>query len=146
MACWEMSVARTRVSHWFGLRTKIVLEAHGEGIGLFTAGTARAPDGQDLVLLMALFQLRQNGLLEEREVILLPEKVGIVGGELVENQLQILRVLGGEQMLQKRLEIVISPALERLGEPAGNQLALFAQVNAVVLLNKPGPDAENPRR
>lgn len=95
---------------------------------------------------MALFQLRQNGLLEEREVILLPEKVGIVGGELVENQLQILRVLGGEQMLQKRLEIVISPALERLGEPAGNQLALFAQVNAVVLLNKPGPDAENPRR
>ncbi len=79
-------------------------------------------------------------------MILFPEKIGVIGGQLVEHQLQVLRGPGGRTDAPERTEIRIAPLPQRMGETAGDQLALFAQVDAVILLNEAAPGAGNPRR
>ena len=69
-------------------------------------------------------------------MLFFPEEIGVIGGQLIEHQLQILGVLLGKEVLQKGLEIRIAPGFQGLGQTAGDQLALVAQINAVMLLNK----------
>ena len=119
-----------------GVGAEELLEVDREGIGLLAAGAAGAPDCQGLVLLMPLGQFRQNAALQEGEMLFFPHKIGIVGGQLVDHQLQIRRVPLGHEPLQKFREVMKALDLERVGEAADDELTFFAQVDAVVLLDK----------
>ena len=81
-------------------------------------------------------ELGEDLILKIGEVILFTEKKRVIGSELVQHQLQVRRITGGKQMLQKGAEILIAQLPQRMGETAADQLALFAQVDAVILLDE----------
>ena len=49
-------------------------------------------------------ELGEDLILKIGEVILFTEKKRVIGGELVQHQLQVRRITGGKQMLQKGAE------------------------------------------
>ena len=107
-----------------------------EACRLFSAGAASAPDGEHLVPLMLCGELGEDLILKIGEVILFTEKKRVIGSELVQHQLQVRRITGGKQMLQKGAEVLIAQLPQRMGETTADQLALFAQVDAVILLDE----------
>ena len=115
-----------------GLSPQKFLDVDGDVVGLLAAGAPRAPDGQHLVLLVALDKVRQDDVLKEVEVLLLPHEEGVVGGQPVQHQLQVRRVLLAQQLGDEGTEVRVPLLGEQGGQTAGDQLPLLAQVDAVL--------------
>ena len=56
----------------------------------------------------AFHQVREDGLLKKFKMLLLPHEEGVVGGQAVEDQLHIRRVLLPEQIRHEGPEIVVA--------------------------------------
>ena len=85
---------------------------------------------------MALHQLRQDRVAEEMEVLLLPHEKCIVGGQPVENQLHICRVLLFQQVSDERAKIVIALLTQQGRQAACYQLPLLAEVDPILTVNE----------
>ena len=119
-----------------GLGPQKFLDIDGEVVGLLPAGAAGAPDGHDLVPLVAAHQLRQDGLDEEVEVLRLPHEEGVVGGQAVEYRLHVGGVAVLQQGGDKGGVAGVSLLADEGGETAGHQLPLLCQGDAVFLVDE----------
>ena len=63
-------------------------------------------------------------------MLFFPHEIGVVGGQLVLDQSQFIWVPGLQQMIDEFGKAVVPPLLDGGGKAAGNELALFAQIDA----------------
>ena len=85
---------------------------------------------------MAADQLRDDIPAEIIQVLLLPHEEGIVGGQLVENQGDLVVLLLVQKVVDKLREGFVPQLFQRRGKPAGDELLFLAQVNAVAGLDE----------
>ncbi|MPM15986.1 hypothetical protein SDC9_62360 [bioreactor metagenome] len=117
------------------VRSEELIDEHGQGIGLFPRGAARAPDAQVMAGNGAL-KLGQNGVPKVVKMLGFPHEKGVVGGDLIhegDGRFPGLVLKHIVKILRKAVKAMLSQ--HRL-KPAVDQRTFFIlEMNPIMCLN-----------
>ena len=84
---------------------------------------------------MLLGQHGKDSILEKLKMLLLTEKISIIGGQLVQHGCDHVLIITGDDSIHILGKAAITIGLQRVGEAADDQLFLLAEVDSIMCLN-----------